>query len=335
MKLLLILLSFSASAYVCQGEFRINDFKQFSSFENLDLDLKACLEKTQKLCEESKKNDFDKLFLESRTRAMSEVIQNKDFQEFYCMNFEKGAPSYDSDRKCKASTVLIELKDKKDCESFVSKDHEDYELYATNCNYYLNEVMEKSLGQWRKNLFKNKLKVIKENYKKLYPNKKVHKILDQISNTTNFNFRLSSFVAGARSKEDLSSDCMVSDEPWCKSDYVILPGGKIYLKPENLELVLAHEIGHIINDVQKPKEYTGLIDKIQKCNHLGSKNIKNLKDELEEETSADIHMAKYANEFMDLNKINDHFCNYKATHKYEKKPSYLNSIHRQGLVNCF
>ena len=243
-------------------------------------------------------------------------------------------PNFNPDRKCKREKLLKELEGTKDCESFVSKDHDEYEFYERNCNHFLRGAMVKSLGDWRKNLFKNTLKKIKNNYKLMYPDKKVQEIIDSISDTTNFEYRLPHFVAGARQKGDLSRICMMNDAPWCKSDYVIMPGGKVFLKPENLELVLAHEIGHVINDVQMPKDYDLTVTKIQKCNHLGSKRIKNLKEQLEEETSADIHMAKYAKKFMNPESINDHFCNYRETHNYEKESVYLNSIHRQALINC-
>jgi len=173
-----------------------------------------------------------------------------------------------------------------------------------------------------------------DGFKDLYQQSpEIQKILNQISKTTNFNYRLTNLVAGARTKSDFY-ECMDQKRPkWCENQYLIVPGGRVFSDPVALELILAHEVGHMINKVDLPTlEFNDKVDQIRACNHLGSKLINKI--EIESEASADIYMSRYFKRFMNSDKAQTHFCHYKAPTNYQEA-NYLHPYHRQALISCF
>lgn len=97
---------------------------------------------------------------------------------------------------------------------------------------------------------------------------------------------------------------------------------------------MAHEIGHLINDKFLPENDFGKkMDKLRGCNHLHSKYIDN--ETVVSEASADIHMAKYIQKFMQgSKKAKTHFCHYQMHEHHYLMSNYLHAIHRQSLINC-
>jgi hypothetical protein len=308
----------------------------FSSFETYTPELKECLEKTKKLCEGVVTDKSSENFNSVIGRAFEKVKNNKDFLDFYCQNFENGKISFNYDRKCNLTSLKKEIEQLRSCD-FIPKNDHDADEALNICSQLLNDELQKPeyLTKEHKENFKKTLSSVVERFKQLYSSENgVKEILSKISLDTDFEYRLSSFVAGAREKNELSGCNSNWGEPasWCKGDYFILPGGRIFSEPANLELILAHEVGHIINHVNLPeKQFSAVTSKLKNCDHLGSQKLN--EEQLRSETSADIHMARYHKEFM-KDDVSTHFCKYDQKENY-LSANYLHPFHRQSLINCY
>jgi hypothetical protein len=312
----------------------LSPFPQFSNFQ---LSLKDCLKKIERDCE-SEQYDPDELnYNKLKADAFEEMKATKDFKDFYCINFEQSEVDFSSDRKC--STLSIQPK-QKSCENLAPKEHEDYITITDECNSLLTEHLKPRLTTTVKDRFSSTLSEVLTNFKTLHKNNAdVTRLLDQVSKTTNFDYRLTSFTAGARGTNEFDQCAEYNEDEvpvWCQSKHIIVPGGKVFLPKERLELILAHEVGHIINKTSHPNnKFDQLIDKLKKVNHKGSKKIKKAKEELRNETYADIHMQEYKNSFMNTEPIKNHFCHYdKGLEIYNEQTHYLHPYHRQALINC-
>lgn len=308
----------------------------FSAFDNYSPELKTCLEKTARLCEQTLKDPSTENFKQITAHAFNQLKEQSEFLEFYCQNFEKGQLSYKPDRRCHPVDLKKELTEIHSCD-FIPKKNEEASEARNICDQYLTDELKKPkyLTKDRKDNFKATLSKVIDGYKQLYPsNPSILKILTQISPDTDFEYRLSTFVAGAREKNDMMNcDPTWGTAEWCKGDYYIVPGGRIFSEPQNLELIIAHEVGHIINKVELPeKEYQKISSQLKTCNHLGSQNLD--EDQLRSETSADIHMSQYHKNFMKDSRIETHFCLYEQPQNY-LKANYLHPYHRQALLNCW
>lgn len=307
----------------------------FSAFENYPPELKECLEKTAKLCQETKTDKSTENFKTVSAKAFDKVKRSKEFTDFYCENFQNGKLSFDGNRKCDLKLISKELEQKHSCE-FIPKNDDNATEAQNICGQFVIDELKKPdyLTPELKTNFKKTLVNVIDGFKKIYPkNKNVADILSKISLDTDFEFRLSTFVAGARERNELQGcDATWGEASWCKGDYFILPGGRIFSEPQNLELIIAHEVGHIINKVDLPeKEYGKTTAQLKACNHLDSQRLDI--DQLRSETSADIHMAKYYREFMKGSDVKTHFCQYEQKNDYLKS-TYLHPYHRQALLNC-
>gem|GEM_PF-6736868 len=307
----------------------------FIPLDKYDPEFKACLEKTAKLCESTPRDKSSENFQKVTKLAFDKVKDTAEFKEFYCQNFEKSKVSFNYDRKCDQTSLDNELNSLHSCE-FISKDNADASEALALCQQFLNDEIKKPnyLTSELKTNFKKTLKDVIDGYNKIYPdNKDIKNILLKVSLETDFDYRLSTFVAGARDKSEVQGcDPTWGVAEWCKGDYFILPGGRIFSEPQNLELILAHEVGHIINKVSLPENaFATVTSKLMACNHLGSSSLDI--DQLRSETSADLHMARYHEKFMQEKSVETHFCQYDKKEKYEKS-NYLHPYHRQALINC-
>lgn len=309
----------------------------FTALESYSPELKDCLEKTEKLCRQTSVDKSSQNFRLVTARAFDEIKRSHDFQEFFCQNFEKGKISFNPERKCQQAQLTQELASFHSCD-FISKLDDNASEPMSICQQLLTDELKKPtyLTNDLKNNFTKTLTQVIEGFKKIHSNDKaIHQILSKISLGTDFDFRLSSFVAGARDRSEVSGCDSNWGEAadWCQGDYFILPGGRIFSEPENLELILAHEVGHIINKVSLPeKNFSEVSTKLRSCNHLDSKNLN--EDQLRSETSADIHMARYHKEFMPSSSVETHFCQYNQKENYQIS-HYLHPYHRQALINCY
>lgn len=313
----------------------ISSFNQFNQLENYNPDLKACLDKVENLCKMNRldlnRDTFDKMLRDSFNKAKT----TGKFKQFYCENFKQGKVDFDSDRKCDSSQIELELKKMNSCGELVEKTHEDFDTINSLCDENLMIQMKQNyLTKEVETKFTDTLKNVVSGYKQIYKdNPEVELVLNQISKSTNFDYRLTTMVAGARNKNDFF-DCIDGQKlSWCEANFIIVPGGRVFSDAKTLELILAHEVGHIINKVELPtEEFNQKVSEIKSCNHLNSKIINN--SEIENETSADIHMSRYYKKFMKTEISKTHFCHYKAPKSYEKA-NYLHPYHRQALLNCF
>jgi hypothetical protein len=317
------------------------DLEKFPAFENLDLDFNACVRKVQKDCDSIAFDPDEKRFERLKEEAFNQIKKTKEFKDFYCQNFKNGVVNYSPDRSCPNIKIPSKFKD---CITMAPKESEDYDVIKNQCSALLSEALKPSLTLKIRDNFNSTLSRVLKNFKGLHSDKQdVVKILESVSKYTNFDYRLTTFVAGARDKAsfyECMEDLGEKKPKWCDKENIIVPGGKVFLSNERLELVLAHEIGHIINKTYHPdKQYENLIGKLKKADNLGSKSIKESKEELRSETYADIHMKEYQRKFIDKSQINSHFCNYEKDLSKEKSfyklgTNYLHPYHRQALINC-
>lgn len=178
--------------------FESRPLDSFSAFENYTPELKECLEKTAKLCEETKTDKSTENFKAVTARHFDKVKHSKEFKAFYCENFEKGKVSFNSDRKCNLEILNQELEKHHSCE-FIPKNDDDASEALNICGQFLIDELKKPeyLTPALKNNFKKTLVDVIDGFKKLYPkNKDVAQALSKISLDTDFEYRLSTFVAG-------------------------------------------------------------------------------------------------------------------------------------------
>lgn len=325
----------SNNSYSCPAP-DIGDLKVFTKTNNYKVDLKQCLEEVKNLCD-GVKTDLNEMNLNQlKQSAFERATKSKDFHNFYCQNFKNNIIDHNFDRKCSTKLVQKQIEKYHSCDDMVSKDHNDYETTFKLCDYILMQELKKDLTNEIKDKFEVKLNSVIDGYKEIYKNdKNVITALSKISKTTNYNYRLSSFVAGARDISEFSYECDFADvkPTWCDSSYIIAPGGRVFSHPENLELILAHEVGHIINKESLPEnEFSSTMKSLKGCNHLNSKGIDN--DLVRSEASADIHMSRYYQKYMKPNIVKTHFCKYDQENHVYSKENYLHPYHRQALINC-
>lgn len=332
--------SFSVlSAEVCEMP-DIYAFNKFNKFDHLNLDLKECLKKVQKDCEKVGENQ-NQLKLDKRVKkAFEKAKKTKAFREMYCTNYLNGEINMDWDRNCSKKDIDLQLEDFSQCSDFPVTADDD--RVHTMCDDYVIEQMQVDLTPEIKNNYKKTIQKVISGFSELYKDKlEVQEILSQIAIDTNFKYRLNKMVAGQRVSTDpeMQYDCMWEEKKpeWCESPYIIVPGGYVFANQESMELVMSHEVGHVINDVLlNEPELRSKANQIKGCAHEGS-SILNA-DNILGEGGADLHMAKYYHKFMKTKKSLTHFCHYPmdATFYLDSRHNhYLHPYHRQALINCY
>lgn len=333
-----IFISFSAflcMSFTCEPKLP-EILPEFSNLENYDPAFKKCLEETKNRCLQSGSDENKKKFEDVLGNAFAEIKKSSEFREYYCQNFENGKPKFNFERECDALEVSRALEGASSCDELIKKPDEHIEVSNLCSELVIQELKKpKYLTEKIKTNFKSKLKNVISGYQEIFSdNKAIQEVLEKISLETDFDYRLTTFVAGARTNSDLPICAFEWDRlSFCEKEFVIVPGGKVFSRPENLELILAHEVGHIINRVKLPeKEFDKFTSTLKSCNHLGSSEL--VEDDLRSEASADIYMQKYFKKFMKQGPpLDTHFCDYEP-HKSYQKTSYLHPFHRQAMLNC-
>lgn len=316
-------------------------FKKFERFDHINLDLKACLEQIEKDCEDAGPNT-NKIELDKKVSiAFEKAKKTKAFRKMYCTNYLNGEINIDWDRKCFDEKMDLALSDFRKCEDFPVTADDD--RVHTQCEYLLNQEMLKQVTPDIKKNYTDKIQKVINGFKEIYSHDPdIKEVLSRIAIETDFSYRLSELVAGQREPTDkeLSIQCFDDNRPkWCYSDYLIVPGGRIFSDDASLELILAHEVGHVINDITMfEPELRSKAHQIKACAHAGSSILDIDKITTQGEGAADLHMAKYYHRFMKNQSSRTHFCHYPMDATFyidDRQNHYLHPYHRQALINCY